>query len=158
MEFSGTAAAAPFNHLVGAREFSDQKSYGLAEHELVELISEYAQTAFPQLSKAQAFEKLYTEASERGRVLQKPVNIAKAVAFEAFSVEPLVVGGSDTRDLSDESEAIAQLKELGARKWPSASAPEQFERALTAPENRELAAKAHRRPTPPVGGAYPFPR
>ena len=39
---------------------------------------------------------------------------------------PLVVGGEDTRDLSDESEAIAQLKQLGARKWPTASEAQQL--------------------------------
>jgi hypothetical protein len=84
--------------------------------------------------------------------------LGSIAVFEVAGLPVQVVGGADARDLSDESEAIAQLKELGARKWPSASALEQFERALTAPENRELAAKAHRRPTPPVGGAYPFPR
>jgi hypothetical protein len=69
---------------------------------------------------------------------------------------PLVVGGSDTRDLSDESEAIAQLKELGRRKWPTASEAQQFANAFTDPANARLAAKAHKRPVP--SSVYAFPR
>jgi hypothetical protein len=68
----------------------------------------------------------------------------------------MVVGGEDTRDLSDESEAIAQLKQLGARKWPTASEAEQFERALTAPENHKLARRAVPLPKPVT--SFPFPR
>jgi hypothetical protein len=90
-------------------------------------------------------------------LLRKAHAVAKNLPFVA-EFTPVYVGGEDARDLSDESAAIAQLKELGRDKWPTASEAQQFERALTAPENRELAAKAHRRPTPPVGGAYPFPR
>jgi hypothetical protein len=136
----------------------DQKSYGLTEHQLVDLITEEAQTTHSELSKAAAFSKLYTEASERGRTLRNAVSVAKAAQFDAFSVVPLVAGGEDTRDLSDESEAIEQLKLLGADKWPSASALEQFERAITDPANRELTAKAHRRPVAPAGGAYAWLR
>ena len=69
---------------------------------------------------------------------------------------PLVVGGEDTRDLSDESEAIAQLKQLGARKWPTASEAQQFANAFTDPVNAQLAQKAHRRPSATT--SYPFPR
>jgi hypothetical protein len=129
----------------------------ITEHELVEAASKVAAERYPKLTEAQAFDKVYSDRGEEGSALRSAVAIAKAMPFVA-DLTPMVVTGSDVHDLSDESEAIAQLKELGARKWPSASALEQFERALTAPENRELAAKAHRRPTPPVGGAYPFPR
>jgi hypothetical protein len=137
---------------------SDQKSYGLTEHEIVDLIGESAQSSeFPSLSKAQAFSRLYTEQSERGRTLQKAVAIAKSMPFVA-DAEPLVVGGADTRDLSDQSEAIAQLKQLGARKWPSATEAQQFANAFSDPVNRELASKAHVRPVAPAGGIYPYPR
>jgi hypothetical protein len=70
----------------------------------------------------------------------------------------LQVGGEDAGAVNDPSEAIAQLKQLGARKWPTASEAQQFANAFTDPVNRELAAKAYRRPTAPPGGAYPYPR
>jgi hypothetical protein len=88
--------------------------------------------------------------------VRQACQIAKAATFDAFSVAPMVVGGEDTRDLSDESEAIAQLKQLGARKWPTASEAEQFERAFTDPVNKELAARAHKRPKATT--YYEFPR
>jgi hypothetical protein len=68
------------------------------------------------------------------------------------------VGGEATRDLSDESEAIAQLKELGRQKWPTASELQQFERALLDPKNAELTARAHRRPQATAANSFPFPR
>jgi hypothetical protein len=71
---------------------------------------------------------------------------------------PDMVRGEAARDLSDQSEAIKNLKELGRRKWPTATEAQQFANAFTDPANAELARKAHRRPTPHAGGAYPFPR
>jgi hypothetical protein len=72
------------------------------------------------------------------------------------NVTPVMVGGEDTRDLSDTSKAIEQLKELGARRWPTASAAQQFEQALLAPENAVLARRAV--PRPQATTSYPFPR
>jgi hypothetical protein len=106
------------------------------------------------LSKAQAFSKLYTEQSERGRTLQKSVAICKAMPFQV-DVEPLVVGGADTRDLSDQSTAIEQLKQLGARKWPSASEAAQFANAFTDPANAALANRAHKRPAATTSFEWP---
>ena len=63
-----------------------------------------------------------------------------------------------SNDRPDVAFSNAQLKELGRRKWPTATEAQQFERAFTDPANATLAAKAHRRPTAPPGGAYPFPR
>jgi hypothetical protein len=59
-------------------------------------------------------------------------------------------------DLGDESEAIAQLKQLGQQKYPSASASAQFERALTDPANAVLARRAVPRVQPTT--SYPWPR
>jgi hypothetical protein len=39
----------------------------------------------------------------------------------------------------DPEETIRQLKELGARKWPTASEAQQFARAFSDPANAELA-------------------
>jgi hypothetical protein len=46
--------------------------------------------------------------------------------------------------------------QIGASKWPSASAAQQFARAFSDPANRELAAKAHVRPAATTD--YPMPR
>jgi hypothetical protein len=72
------------------------------------------------------------------------------------NVEPVMVGGEDTRDLSDTSKAIEQLKELGARKWPTATEAQQFANAFTDPANAKLASKAHVRPSATT--SYEFPR
>jgi hypothetical protein len=101
------------------------------------------------------FAKLY-EAEESVR---RACAIAKkAMTFDAFDVTPLVFGGAAARDVDDPAEAIANLKELGRRKWPTASEAQQFANAFSDPVNRELAQRAHRRPVAPVGGSYPFPR
>jgi hypothetical protein len=129
----------------------------ISEHELVEAATKVAAERHPELSPAQAFAKVYTAATDEARVLQNAIAIAKAMPVVA-DLTPVMVGGEDARDLSDESEAIANLKELGRRKWPTATEAQQFANAFSDPVNRELAQKAHRRPTPPAGGAYPFPR
>jgi hypothetical protein len=94
-------------------------------------------------------------------LLARAISVIKAGLAEQLlggGMPVRVVGGEDTRDLSDESEAIAQLKELGARKWPSASEAQQFANAFTDPVNKEIANRAHKRPVPPAGGAYAWPR
>jgi hypothetical protein len=131
----------------------DQKSYGLTEPEIVELISEEAQAEFPSLSKAQAFDRAYSDPANA--VLRKAINVAKAMPFVA-DLTPAVVGGEDTRDLSDESEAYAQLQELGRQKWPTATEAQQFTNAISDPKNAALAAKAHVRPRATTH--YEFPR
>jgi hypothetical protein len=79
---------------------------------------------------------------------------------EARASRPLVVGGVEAAhaavDDTEQSEALAQLKQLGRDKWPSASEAQQFANAFTDPVNKELAAKAHRRPAPTT--SFPFPR
>jgi hypothetical protein len=120
------------------------ESHGIEESELVDLISNHDRRDGETAAKC--FARQYEANTDDGLVLRKAIQIAKAATFEAFSVAPLVVGGADTRDLSDESEAIARLKQLGARKWPNSSALEQLERALTAPENKEIAKDRLLRP------------
>ena len=75
-------------------------------------------------------------------------------------ITPLMVGGEANRggdvNPNDPSEAIAQLKQLGRDKWPTASEAQQFANAFTDPANAALAQKAHRRPSPTTN--YEFPR
>jgi hypothetical protein len=133
----------------------------ISEHELVEAATKVAAERHPELTEAQAFSKIYTAGTEEARVLQNAIAIAKSMPFVA-DLTPLVVGTPaamhEAVDDTEQSEALAQLKELGARKWPTASEAQQFANAFTDPANATLSQKAHRRPTPPMGGAYPFPR
>jgi hypothetical protein len=128
----------------------ENRSYGISEHEFVELATEYAKAAHPELTEAQAFAKLYQIPE-----VWRACNVLKSMPFQV-DVEPLFVGGADTRDLSDTSEAIAQLKQLGRDRWPTASESQQFERALIDPVNHKLARRAV--PIPQPTTQYPFPR
>ena len=128
----------------------ENRSYGITEHEFVALATEHAKAAHPELTEAQAFAKLYQIPE-----VWRACNVLKSMPFQV-DVEPLFVSGADTRDLSDTSEAIAQLKQLGRDRWPAASESQQFERALTDPVNHKLARRAV--PIPQPTTQYPFPR
>ena len=132
----------------------ENRNYGISEQEFVELASESAQAEFPLLSKAQAFAKLYENPT-----IWRACNVLKAMPFQV-DLQPLMVGGEANRggdvNPNDPSEAIAQLKRLGRDKWPTASEAQQFERALTAPENHVLARRAV--PIPRATTSFPFPR
>jgi len=127
------------------------------EHEFTGLLTKAAQAAHPGLSAAQAFSKMFTAQTPDGALLRRAWAVIKAMPI-VVDFKPLQVGGEAARAVNDPSEAVAQLQKIGADKWPSASAARQFARAFTDPANRELAAKAHQRPTAPAGGAYPYPR
>jgi hypothetical protein len=129
----------------------DQKSYGLDEPTFTRLATEHAQRVYLNDRPDVAFSKLYQSEESVRRACQ----IAKAMPFQV-DLTPLVVGGADTQNVDDPSEAIAQLKQLGARKWPTATEAQQFANAFTDPVNAKLAAKAHRRPSPTT--SYEFPR
>jgi hypothetical protein len=126
------------------------------EHELVMSLSRH-------VGGDAAFSKLYEseEAVRRACALAKSAPFAGAVldysphAVPAEAWQPQVV--ADGHDPADEAEALAELTRLGREKWPSATALEQFERALTDPANRELTARAYSRPTAPAGGVYAYP-
>jgi hypothetical protein len=123
------------------------------EHELTALATEDAQRAYPELSPTQAFEKVYLS----DPTLREAITIAKAAeAARYFDLQPVVVSGDAALDVNDPNEAIAQLKEIGRRRWPSQSEAKQFERAFTDPANAEIAAKAHRRPA--ATSIFPHPR
>jgi hypothetical protein len=132
----------------------ENRSYGISEHEFVALATEHAKAAHPELTEAAAFAKLY-QIPEVWRACE----LLKTMPFVA-DFTPLVVGGEANRggdvNPDDPAKAIEQLKELGRRRWPSESESQQFERALTAPENHKLARLAV--PIPRANTSYPFPR
>jgi hypothetical protein len=130
----------------------ENRSYGISEHEFVALVTEYEKAAHPELTEAAAFAKAY-QIPEVWRCC----NVLKSMPYLA-DLTPLVVGGESAQAVDDPTEAIAQLKQLGARKWPTATEAQQFANAFSDPVNATLAAKAHVRPTAPAGGIYPYPR
>jgi hypothetical protein len=122
------------------------------EHELTALATEHAQRAYPDLSPERAFEKVYMADA----TLREAISIAKAAeAARYFDLQPVVVSGDAALDVNDPSEAIAQLKELGRQKWPTATEAQQFANAFSDPANAELASRAHRRPS--ASTVYPMP-
>jgi hypothetical protein len=133
----------------------DQKSYGLDEPTFTRLATEHAQRIYSNDRPDVAFSKLYQSEESVRRACQ----IAKAMPFVA-DLTPLVVGGEANRggdvNPNDPSEAIAQLKQLGARKWPTASEAVQFENALVDPVNHKLARRAV--PIPQATTSFPYPR
>jgi hypothetical protein len=136
--------------VVLCKSIVDRGSAPCTEVELTAAISKAAAAASGEREDV-AFAKLF----EREESVRRAINIAKAMPFVA-DLTPVMVGGADARDLSDESEAIAQLKQIGRDRWPTASEAQQFARALTDPKNAVLAAKAHHRPAATTN--YPFPR
>jgi hypothetical protein len=129
----------------------DQKSYGLDEHQFTQLATQHAQRVYPKDRPDVAFSKLYQSEESVRRACQ----ISKSMPF-VVSLEPVQVGGESARAVNDPAEAIEQLKQLGRDRWPTASAADQFERALTAPEYHKLARLAV--PIPRAATSYPFPR
>jgi hypothetical protein len=107
---------------------------------------------WPELSEAQGFSRIFTASTDEARLLQKAIEIAPVVA----DLTPLQVGGADAQALDNPAEAIAQLKQLGQQKWPSASPSTQFEKALVDPANHVLARKAV--PIPRATTSFEFPR
>jgi hypothetical protein len=128
----------------------ENRSYGITEHEFVALATVHAKAQHPNLTGAAAFAKLY-QIPEVWRACE----LLKSMPFVA-DVTPLFVGGESAQAVNNPDEAIAQLKQLGADRWPTASAASQFERALTAPEYHKLARLAV--PIPRATTSYPFPR
>jgi hypothetical protein len=126
----------------------------ISEEEICSAVGKIAVERWPELSESQAFSRIYTSATDEAHVLQKAIAIAKSMPFIAADA-PLMVGGAAAQDLGDPAEAIAQLKELGRRKWPTASEAQQFARAMTDPNNAKLAASAHRRPSATTSFAFP---
>ena len=128
-----------------------QRSYGISESAFVGLVTEHAKAAHPNLTGPQAFAKLY----ESEPSIWQACAVLKAMPLVA-DLTPLQVGGEDTWDQSDQSEAVKQLKQIGAQRYPSASPSTQFENALVDPANHKLARVAV--PIPRATTSYPFPR
>jgi hypothetical protein len=116
----------------------------------------------PQLPRDRAFSKVFGEDSERGTLIRKAWSAIKA-AVPLFEVTILESPEDQHRAVNDteSSEALLQLQALAEKLRAEAtggklSKEQAFSRVFSDPANRELAAKAHKRPEPTT--QYPFPR
>jgi hypothetical protein len=128
-----------------------QRNYGISESEFVSLVTSHAKAAHPNLTEAAAFSKVF----EGEEIVRRACAVLKSMPFVATDL-PSQAGGAAAQALDDPSAAIAQLREIGRNRWPSASEAAQFANAMTDPANAVLASKAHVRPRPTT--SYEFPR
>jgi hypothetical protein len=126
------------------------RTFGLTEPEFCAAAAEH-EAKQTGLRPDAAYAKLH----EREEIVRRAVAALKSAPLVA-DLTPLQVGGAAAQALNDPSEAIAQLREIGRNRWPSASEAQAFAYAMTDPANAVLAAKAHRRPSPTT--SYQFPR
>ena len=140
---------------------ADNDAHGIDEHEYTQIVTEHAQKLFPDKTQDGAFAKVFADTGADGVLLRKAHNVVK---LSVFDIQPTQVGGiaaqNEAND-SEQSEASRQLGEMAERlraTSPWLGADQAFARVFTDPANAVLAAKAHRRPTAPAGGAYPHPR
>ena len=141
----------------------EQRAYGIDETKFTQLATEHAQRLYPNDRPDTAFAKLFSGNGPDGVVLRKAHAIAKA-AGPMFDVTIVHPGDETYRTVNDteSSEAYQTLQSLADKLHAAATGKmtkeQAFAAAFTDPANRELAQKAHRTPTAPANGAYPFPR
>jgi hypothetical protein len=115
-------------------------SFGIDEHQLVDLATQDAARRYPSDTPPQAFAKLFMESAE----LREAIEVAKGAALQ----------DAVTAELErDSREAMKELSEIGKARWGSLSKAQQFARAFET--NPELAMRALRRPGPSVSFPHP---
>ena len=120
-----------------------------SEFQIVEAASAAAHDRHPDMSPSQAFSKIYSAATDEARVLRDAIAVAKA---------PTVISGGDLRDANDVAQAMDQLREIGRRMAPTATAEKQFAVAFSDPKNVALALRVHQRPSATTSFPFPIPR
>jgi hypothetical protein len=138
----------------------ERRSYGIGEHEFVELATKHASEQHPELRPDAAFSKLY----ESEESVRRACSIAKAAEFSVFDIKPVVVGGPGAvADAINDTENSAvlwaheEIVRIGREKFPFLSADQQFARVFEDSKYAALAAQAHRRPGPTTVYAAPHP-
>jgi hypothetical protein len=143
---------------VAKRIIADGKAYSVRESEFTDMIlADCQRFKLANETPAQCFARTLSANTEAGLALRKALAIVKA--GPTLDIQPVQVGGDDTRDLGDSSVAYEQLQTMAAELRRRSSTPlseaQSFERVFSDPANRELAAKAHRRPEPTTNYAFP---
>jgi hypothetical protein len=141
-----------FGPIALAKYICDSDRAPCTEGEFVAAVAKAASEQHPDIPADVAFAKLY-EAEE---TVRRACGVLKAAPFVVVAdLKPAQVGGADARDVDSPEAALAQLAELGRRRWPTASAAQQFTNAFTDPANAKLAQLAHQRPKPTTAYAFP---
>jgi hypothetical protein len=138
-----------------------QDPCGINEHEFTRLVTEYAKTQHPNLTEAQAFEKVFAANDETGRTLRQAYAVTKALP-PVLDFQPMVVSGATTfqdalEDRSEAYDAIVEMARKLRQRIPELTEAQAFERTLADPVNRAMAERALQRPVAPGVGGYPFP-
>ena len=138
----------------------DGEPHGISEFELTKLMNDEAQKSWQQGETTEgAFARYYSDPENLD--LRKALQIAKSVP-NFMSIEPTQVGGDDAFDTSvadSSAKAMTKLQEMAEeqrKRSPTLTVAQCFARVFEDPANAQLAAKAHRRPTPVT--SYPMPR
>ena len=147
----------PGNMSAVAKHIIEKGETSLTEHEFTAMLTEHA--------------KLNKRAGESvmgcfARIFEHDAEIRRAHAItkagpNTMSVDPVQVGGNDAFDTSvadSSAKAMKQLQtmaEAQRQRAPTLTIAQAFARVFEDPANAELAAKAHRRPTPTTAYAFP---
>ena len=126
-----------------AKAMTDEnRSFGITEHEFVELATEDAQKRFPDKSPAAAFAKLFTDGGADSLTLRKAHAVVKASHAEQMfgPTFPAHAKAVDTGSNSAYGELMSKAEEY-RNVHPELSISQAFEKVFTAPANRELAKR-----------------
>jgi len=137
-----------------AKAFLEEgRSFGIGETEFTQLMTEHAQKLYPDKTPAAAFSKLFSDTGPDGVVLRKAHALTKDTTW--LDSQPTVISGGDLKDAADAAQAMDQLREIGRRMAPTATAEKQFAVAFEDPKNVALALRVHQRPSATT--SFPFP-
>jgi hypothetical protein len=125
-----------------AKAMTDEnRSFGITEHEFVELATEDAQKRFPDKSPAAAFAKLFTDGGVDSLILRKAHAVVKAShAEQMFGPTFPAVAKANRSKGTAYNELLAKAEEL-RNAHPELSISQAFEKIYTARNNVELAKR-----------------
>jgi hypothetical protein len=106
----------------------------VGEHGFTKMIEKYAKTVYPELTREQAFTKVFTADDDEGRAIRR----AHAISKQGVADEP------DDDDEADDEDALAELETLAAevrRRCPQLSKAQAFTKVYTDPANAKLAQR-----------------
>jgi hypothetical protein len=106
------------------RSICKRGAQGVTEHELTELITEYAMREYPDMSAEGAFTKAYTSAA--GETLRRAIGITNGMLEPT---KPVVGEDVDPDDASKAYKQLQRLAEEQRARAPFLSAAQAFERA-----------------------------
>src|SRR4051794_7921448 len=149
-------------HKLAKMLVTQNDAHGITEHELTALAFEEAQkSAKPGERPNSTFARWYGEPEQLE--LRKAIQIAKNTPVDKaypplMDMKPTQVSGAAAMNVNDASEAYNKLTAMAEAlraKSPTLTAAQAFAKVFEDPANAELAAKAHRRPTPTTSYAMP---